>query len=422
MNTSLPVATRALDTSVEVPGSKSETNRALVMAALAETPSVVTGALDSRDSDLMLAALRALGVGIDDHGGGELHVTPPASFQAPVESIDCGLAGTVMRFVPPLALLIEGTTSFHGDPHASQRPMAGLLDGLRQLGAQVSADQLPFSITGSPSPAMGAVVVDSSLSSQFVSGLLLVGPRLPRGLQVRHEGASVPSRPHIDMTVQMLRDRGVTVHDVDEVTWRVEPGSIRGLDTRIEPDLTNASVFLAAAMLAGGTVHVPGWPETSIQPGVLFLDVARRMGARVERRDDGVSLTGTGRLQAIDVDLHAASELTCVVASLAALAEGTSTIRGVAHIRGHETDRLKALATELSRLGVEVTETEDGLRIVGRPEVAGLDGFETYADHRMVHAAALLGLRSPGISVTDMECVSKTMPNFPRLWNELIGR
>lgn len=404
-----------------MPGSKSETNRALVLAGLADAPSTVRGALVSRDSALMVAALRALGVTIDDSDPGVLLVTPPPRFSAPEDSIDCGLAGTVMRFVPPLALLANGTTQFHGDPHASQRPMAGLLDGLRQLGARIDADRLPFTLS-SHGAAGGTVVIDSSASSQFVSGLLLIGARLPEGIQVRHDGPSVPSRPHIEMTAQMLRERGVSVVEVDEFAWRVAPGPIRAVDTRIEPDLTNASVFLAAAMVAGGSVRVLGWPETSIQPGAMFLDIAQQMGAQIVRDDVGVSLFATGDLRAFDADLHAASELTPVVAALAALADGTSIIRGVSHIRGHETDRLKALATELSRLGVDATETEDGLRIVGSQRLSPPDAaFETYADHRMVHTAALLALRCPGLHVTDLECVSKTMPDFPARWNELIA-
>lgn len=415
MIVSLPHAPEGVHGRVVVPGSKSETNRALVMAALGDGPSHISGALASRDSALMIDALRALGVGVDDLGGGRLIVTSgPVTGGA---TIDCGLAGTVMRFVPPLALLADGPVRFVGDPHASERPMAGLLDGLRQLGAGVDADRLPFTVTPPEQLRGGDVTIDSSASSQFVSGLLLVGARLPGGLTVRHAGDALPSRPHIAMTTTMLADRGVRARELDERTWRVDEGPVRALDSQVEPDLTNASVFLAAAAVAGGRVSVPGWPATTTQPGALFLDVARRMGCEVETADGVVTLGRGEALRGIDVDLHAASELTPVVAALAAVAEGGTTIRGVGHIRGHETDRIAALATELTRAGIAVEERPDGLRITGGTPSPSV--FETYADHRMVHFAALLGLVAAGSSVTDMECVSKTMPDFPDLWSAL---
>lgn len=417
----LPHAASAIHSTVEVPGSKSETNRALVLAALADGTSRVRGALTSRDSTLMIDALRGLGVRIETGGTGELALTPPRRFTAPADGIDCGLAGTVMRFVPPLAYLADGPTHFYGDPHASQRPMTGIIEGLRQLGAQIDADQLPFTLVPGTT-GTATVVIDASASSQFISGLLLVGARLPHGLHLAHEGPSVPSLPHIDMTVAMLRARGIEVERGAGTSWRVEPGRVAALDSRIEPDLTNAAVFLAAAMVAGGAVTVPGWPESSLQPGGVFLDVAGEMGAEIQRDEAAVTLSSSGTLRPLDVDLHAASELTPVVAALAALAEGTSVIRGVGHIRGHETDRLHALATELVKLGIPVQETSDGLRISGRPELRpASEPFETYADHRMVHAAALLALRCPGLRVTDLECVSKTMPDFPSRWNSVVS-
>lgn len=419
MSHPLPHAPGPVRGRVVVPGSKSETNRALVLAALANGPGSLSGALVSRDSDLMADALRALGVGITADGEGRLSIVPPQAFTAATGGIDCGLAGTVMRFVPPIAALADGPTSFNGDPHASARPMAGLLDGLRQLGAHVDSDNLPFTVTG-PIRAGGEVVVDSSATSQYVSGLLLIGARLEQGLTVRHVGASLPSRPHIDMTVAMLRRRGVAIEEVDPSTWHVPAAAIQPSDDHVEPDLTNASVFLAAAAVTGGAVTVPGWPADSLQPGALFLDVVARMGAGVERADGAVTLTGPATLRAIDVDLHSASELTPVVAALAALAEGTTTIRGVGHIRGHETDRLAALVAELGGVGVEALETADGLVIRGGHGVAN-EPFETYADHRMVHAAAILALRIPGLTVTDLDCVGKTMPDFAADWARLVG-
>lgn len=420
MGVRLPHTVSPVTGTVSVPGSKSETNRALVLAAVAAGTSRVVGALASRDSDLMVEALRALGVEIIESEG-QLVVSPPPVFSSAPDGIDCGLAGTVMRFVPPLTLFSKGPTAFVGDAHASQRPMAGLLDGLRQLGARVDADQLPFTVVPPDRISTSRVIVDASASSQFISGLLLVGARLPHGLHLTHEGASVPSRPHIDMTVEMLRSRGVTIDQPDDLTWMVAPGTIQAMDTRIEPDLTNASAFLGAAMLTGGSVRVAGWPKDSLQPGAHFLDVAARMGAEVEVDAQGALVTMRGELRSIDVDLHAASELTPVVAAIATRASGTSRITGVGHIRGHETDRLKALATEFSKLGIDIAETSDGLVIRGSGQQLEPRGpFETYADHRMVHSAALLALNARGLQVTDLECVSKTMPDFEDRWTGLV--
>ncbi len=417
MSHPLPFAPAPVEGEQIVPGSKSETNRALVLAALADGPSELSGTLESRDSALMIGALRKMGVRIEESGG-VLKVTPPERLHG-AQEIDCGLAGTVMRFVPPLGLVADGPSSFFGDPHASERPMRPLLDGLRQLGAQVSADELPFTVTPPVTPHSTANI-DASSSSQFVSGLLLVGARLPTGLTLRHTGDRLPSRPHIEMTMSMLREVGVSVAEQDSTTWQVSPGRIAARNATIEPDLTNAAVFLAAAAVTGGRVTVPGWPSRSLQPGGLFLDIVERMGATVQRSAHSVTVAG-GSLSGIDVDLTSASELTPVVAALGALAEGPTVIRGVAHIRGHETDRLAALVAELRRLGGEAEETDDGLRIVGggdlRPAV-----LNSYADHRMVHFAALLALRVRGIGVTDLECVSKTMPTFARDWAGLVGR
>ena len=417
MPTPLPYAKAPVVGEVNVPGSKSETNRALVLAALADGPSVLEGTLESRDTTLMMDALHALGVSIERNGA-SVRVNPPVRYTG-AHSIDCGLAGTVMRFVPPIAMLADGATGFVGDPHASERPMGPLLDGLRQLGAVVTGDRLPFRISP-PADYRASVSIDASGSSQFISGLLLIGARLPEGLTLRHTGKRLPSRPHIEMTTFMLRERGVQVAEPDDRTWRVSHGPIRAADTRIEPDLTNASVFLAAAAITGGSVTVPGWPARSLQPGAMFLDVVERMGATVTHGRGSVNVSGDGSLRGVDVDLTTASELTPVVAALGALAEGTTTISGVAHIRGHETDRLAALRTELHRVGCAAEETDDGLRITGsadlRPAI-----LHAYADHRMAHFAALLALRVRGVVIDDIACTSKTMPRFPQDWAGLIG-
>lgn len=419
----LPSAPGPVTAQVRVPGSKSETNRAFVLALLADGPSTVEGALASRDSDLMLAALQSFGATIEGTTASGLRIIPPERVRSVPEGIDCGLAGTVMRFAPPVALLADSATRFFGDPHASNRPMAGLLEALQQLGATVDSDRLPFTLTP-PDVAGRGVRVDASATSQYISGLLLVGARLPRGVRVEQVGASLPSRPHIAMTVHMLRQHGVQVDEIDDNTWEVRPSAISAGTMVVEPDLTNASVFLAAAAVTGGTVTIPGWPTSHQQGGGLFLDIARRFGARVTQDGDRVTLQGPPRLTGIDVDLHSASELTPVVAALAALAEGTSRIRGVGHIRGHETDRLAALTTEFTRVGISTTQTADGLIIEGASEPGTLTAgeFETYADHRMVHAAAILGLRIQGMSVTDMACVAKTMPDFASDWRAVVDR
>lgn len=391
-----------------------------MLAALADAASTLSGVLVSRDCDLMRAGLTALGVGFQDLPDGGLRVHPPTRFLAPTGPIDCGLAGTVMRFLPPIAALADGPTRFIGDEQARRRPMAPLLAGLRQLGAQVDADALPFTVTAPAGGCGSSAVIDSSASSQFVSGLLLVGARLPDGLALTHRGAALPSRPHIAMTVRMLAERGVRIRTPDPDTWLVDPGPIAARDCVIEPDLTTAAVFLAAAAATGGTVRVAGWSQDSTQPGRAFAGILRAFGADVVLDERGITVTGRD-LHGISVDLADASELTPVVAALAALAHGHTSITGVGYIRGHETDRLAALESELGALGVPISQTADGLEITGRGPAA-LHGaaVRSHADHRMAHAAALMGLRVPGVLLDDIGCTSKTMPTFGQAWQDLV--
>jgi len=414
-----PLAPVPVNATVSIPGSKSETNRALILAALADGPSVITGGLDARDTRLMRDGLRALGVVITEHDD-RWEVTPPAEFR-PAGEIDCGLAGTVMRFLPPVAALAAGATTFDGDEGARVRPMAGLLDALTAAGAPVErgAESLPFTITGRPDLPGGEVVIDSSATSQYVSGLLLAGARFAGGLDLRHQGPSVPSRPNIDMTVQMLRDRGVVIEEPEPDHWIVHPGTIAAGDFVVEPDLANAAPFLAAAAVTGGRISVPRWPRESNQPGAAITDVLALFGADVSLDGDVLTVQGTDKLEAVDLDLHDASELTMVAAVLAALADHTSHIHGVAHIRGHETDRLAALETDLTAVGAEVRQTDDGLVI--HPKLLRSNTWLTYADHRMVTAGALLGLVIDDIQLDDVECVSKTMPGFVDLWTGMLA-
>jgi 3-phosphoshikimate 1-carboxyvinyltransferase len=414
-----PTAAGPITGRVTVPGSKSQTNRALLLAALSSGRCEVAGAAPSRDTSLMLAALRALGVPVV--GAGTRITVGPHDGLHGHTSVDCGLAGTVMRFVPPAAALAQGPVRFDGDPRARERPMGPVLHALRTLGAQVDGDALPFTLRGDGGLPGGTVTLDASGSSQFVSGLLLSGARYDKGLTVHHDGKPVPSLPHIDMTVQMLRTAGVEVHDEEPDTWRIQPGGIAARDWVVEPDLSNAAVFLAAAAATGGEITVAGWPTDSTQPGVAILPVLERFGCTVRPGADGLTVSGPGVLSGVDVDLHDVGELAPTVAALAALAGSPSRLRGIAHLRGHETDRLAALTTELSAVGCDADETEDGLRIRPRPPHGNPDRpWRAYADHRMATAGALLGLVAPALLVDDIACTSKTMPDFADQWTALV--
>ncbi|NYH81099.1 3-phosphoshikimate 1-carboxyvinyltransferase [Actinopolyspora biskrensis] len=411
-----PVARGAVHATVEVAGSKSITNRALVLSALASEPSVLRSPLRSRDTDLMAEALRTIGVRISEGSDGEWLVTP-GLLRGPA-TVDCGLAGTVLRFLPPLACLAEGEIAFDGDSRARERPLGAVLEGLRALGGNVKGDSLPFSVLGSGYLPGGEVAIDASASSQFISGLLLSAPHFEHGLTVRHEGAAVPSLPHVAMTVEMLRENGVEVDDSLPNSWSVSPGKIRPLDLTVEPDLSNAAPFLAAAAVTGGSVTIPRWPASTTQAGDAMRGILSRMGAELVLDDDGLTVTGPRQLRPVDLDLHDVGELAPTVAALAALADGESRLRGIAHLRGHETDRIAALRRELDGVGAEVTETEDGLLVRGRDLHGGQ--WHSYADHRMATAGAILGLRVPELAVDDIATTSKTLPDFPDMWTRML--
>ena len=412
-----PRATEPIRATVAVPGSKSLTNRALVLATLSEGPCLVRRALRSRDTELMAAALTSLGAKVDTSAEDWLVI--PGDLAGPA-SVDCGLAGTVMRFVPPVAGLAVGPVRFDGDPHARTRPMGEVLQALRGLGVDIDDEDrgtLPFTVDGLGTVQGGAVTVDASASSQFISALLLAGARYDEGVDVRHDGKPVPSLPHIEMTVAQLRLHGVRVEDSEPNRWRVFPGPVAAIDVMIEPDLSNAAPFVAAALVTGGEVTVRDWPRLTTQAGDAMREIVTLMGGAAAFTEHGLTVTGTGALHGIDYDLHDVGELTPAVAALCALADSPSHLRGIAHIRGHETDRLSALAHELTNLGGDVSETEDGLTI--RPATLHDGVFRTYADHRMAHAGVILGLAVDDIRVEDIATTAKTFPDFAAAWTRM---
>ncbi len=442
------------------------TNRALVLAALADGPTDILNPLQARDTLLMAGALRALGATVDTRGtedtgtaaGTAAAERTPAAGSTPAAGrtaarawrvspgwaasdarVDVGNAGTVMRFVPPVAALASVATEFHGDPRASQRPVGAILSALRELGAVIDdggRGAIPFTVQGTGSLAGGAVTVDASASSQLVSGLLLAAPRYDKGLEVRHRGGRAPSAPHIAMTVQMLRDAGATVQTetlqatsgpaaTGEAalpdTWYVHPGPLGTHPITVQPDVVNSMPFLAAALVTGGTVTILGWPAVTTQPAAHILRVLGEMGADAVMGPDGLTVTGPAALRGITADLADCSEISMVLGALAALAGSPSVLTGIGHQRHQETDRLAALAAEINALGGDVTERADGLEIRPRP-LRARRPFATYDDHRLVMAAAVLGLAVPGLQVENVATVGKTFPGFTSAWAAMLER
>jgi 3-phosphoshikimate 1-carboxyvinyltransferase len=423
-----PAAHGPVRATLRLPGSKSITNRALILAALSDSPSVLRGVLQARDTSLAVGALRALGCTIDSRDT-EVRVTPGPPAQGSTVRVDVGNAGTVMRFLPAVAALTPADVAFDGDPRARERPVGALLTALRDLGVAIDdggRGALPFTIHGSGSVPGGPVTLDASGSSQLVSGLLLAAPRFTAGVAVQHAGPPVPSLPHIEMTMRMLHDAGATVEagpasDGRPDSWRVEPGPLNLGDFTVEPDLSNAGPFLAAALVTGGSVTIRDWPVASLQPADAILDVITRMGGSVSRGPDGLTVTGTGTITGIDADLRDIPEMCLPLTSVAALACGPSTFTGVGHTRTQETDRLAAITKEINALGGDVTEEPDSLTIRPRPLAAPPGhAFDSYDDHRMVMAGAVLGLGVPGIDVLNVATVGKTFPDFTARWESLV--
>ena len=432
-----PLAAGPLAARLMLPGSKSLTNRELVLAALADGPSLLRRPLHSRDSALMVEALKQLGVRIDEVPGDgafgpDLLITPPVDSAGHLElhggvSIDAGLAGTVMRFLPPAAALALGPVAIDGDAAARRRPMRTTIRALRDLGVDVDDDgsgSMPFTIHGAGGVEGGELEIDASASSQFVSGLLLAAPRFHRGLTLRHTGEQLPSLPHIAMTIATLAERGVVVSNPEPGVWVVPAGPISAREVSIEADLSNAAPFLSAALVAGGTVTIDGWPDVTTQVGAQLEHLLPRFGASVSRSggaltvDGGLGIRGGGTLQGVELDLSEAGELAPTLATLAALASAPSRLTGIAHLRGHETDRLAALRDDIEGLGGSVTELDDGLVIAPEPLHGG--AWKAFDDHRMATSGALVGLVVDGVEVDDIGSTAKTLPEFPELWSEML--
>ena len=412
---------KPISSQVSIPGSKSVTNRALILAAQATSPSIIRKPLISRDSELMSAGLVALGVGIHDEGDNQSWKITPAPLKGPAH-IDVGNAGTVMRFLPPLAALAQGEIAFDGDPRSYERPIGPVIKALEELGIEIDHQghySLPMVIRGTGVIPGGKLTIDASKSSQFLSALLLVGPSMANGITVTHNGSSLPSMPHIDMTVQMLRDFGAEV-DVDKAaqSWSVKAGTLKGQDLVIEPDLSNAAPFLSIAMVCGGSITITDWPQKTTQPGDYLREIFTKMGARVELTASGLTLTGGDSIHGIDIDLHDVGELTPSIAALAALADSPSHLRGIGHLRMHETDRLAALTREINALGGNVVEEETALHITPAPLHGGT--FHTYEDHRLATAGAVIGLVTPDVLIENVATTRKTLPDFPGLWESLV--
>jgi 3-phosphoshikimate 1-carboxyvinyltransferase len=427
-----PLAASAVHARIPLPGSKSITNRALILAALADGPTTITGPLRARDTELMAAAIAALGANVT--AGTDSWVVTPGWTGAPAR-VDVGNAGTVLRFVPPVAALASADVEFTGDPRASQRPVGELLAGLRTLGVDIAdggRGAVPFIVHGRGRARGGAVTLDASSSSQLVSGLLLAAPRYEAGVEIRHEGEPIPSAPHLAMTAAMLAAAGAGIEawssgrDAGRAApdrWRVAPGPIAPGRIAVEPDLSNAAPFLAAALVTGGQVVIPGWPEHSLQAADQIIDVLGQMGAACSPAPDGMHIRGTGSVRGISADLRDVSELTPVLTAVAALADSPSQFTGIGHMRLHETDRLAALAAEIGALGGDVTELADGLRIRPRPLRADRRApFDSHDDHRLVMAGAVLGLVVPGLRVHNAATVGKTFPAFGGQWQQMLER
>lgn len=443
-----PAKSGPLAAEVNLPGSKSLTARALILALLSDHPSSLQGVLNCRDSRLMIDGIVAVGAEVSQRNGITTIVPPlKTGFVDMLEkerepiTIYCGLSGTVMRFLPPAIFALGlGPVIFDGDPAARKRPMKPLLDALVQLGAEVTYLReegfLPFRIDGNWQG--GTVVVDCERSSQFLSALLLAAPAAPKETEIVVKG-HIPSAPHVAMTLGVIERAGIKYAGPSrnkvlagkcsvDPSWKISPQSFDADSIVIEPDLTNAGPFLAAALICGGEVRVNNWPLESEQAGDYWRQLLPRMGAQAIKRvalgDTGYSqlvVNGTGTVQGIEVDMSNYGELVPTVAALATLADSPTRITGIGHLRGHETDRLMALAKEIKRLGGDAKGGQDYLEITPSKQMQPAT-LESYNDHRLAMFGAIVGLAVPGTGVHDMSTVDKTFPAFPQVWEDMLAQ
>ena len=413
------------DVTVRVPGSKSVTNRALLCAALAAGPSTLTGALFADDTAAMAGAVGALGARVEAvaaaatmtvHGVGDRIGSVPAT-------VDARQSGTTGRFVLPAAALTATPIVVDGDEQLRARPFGPLFDALVALGATVRTDRpgfLPATVAGPLAPGGGAALaMPGHVSSQFLSGLMLVGPLLPAGLRVSMTTPLV-SVPYVRMTAAVMAAFGAGASiEGDGSGVRVPAGAYHPVDYAVEPDASAASYFFAAAAITGGRITVPGLGAHALQGDVAFVDVLEKMGARVDRTPDAITVTGTGRLSGIDVDMADISDTAQSLAAVAVFADSPTRVTGIGFIRRKETDRLAAVVTELRRAGIEAHEEEDGFVI--HPGAPRPTRFDTWGDHRMAMSLALLGLRAPGIELANPGVVAKTFPTYYEVLDTLRG-
>lgn len=392
------------------------TARALMLAVVSVGPTTLTHPSESRDSIVLARGLRTMGChvsSVDD----EQWLLRPRPLAGPVH-VDVEGSGTAMRFLPPVAGLADGPVSFDGSDVLRTAALGPQLDAMRELGIGVSTESggLPLTVQGIGRVPGGDVALDASASSQMVSGLLLAGPDFDRGLVLRHDGPPLSTAPHVELTVAMLRAAGAGIDDTTPNVWEVEPGRLFGRAWTIEPDLVATAPFLAAALVTGGQVTVPGWPTRTAQPGTALLGVLTEFGAHCAQSTEGLTVRGGGVLHGVDADVCRLGELVPVLAALAALADGPSYLRGIAP---GARDLVAGLAAAIGPLGGAVTEVADGVRIT--PARLSGGAFDTRADHRLAHAGAVLGLAVPGVVLSDVSCTAKSLPDFPGLWRRMLG-
>ncbi|QJC21339.1 3-phosphoshikimate 1-carboxyvinyltransferase [Arcanobacterium buesumense] len=427
-----------LTSTIRLPGSKSLTARWMILAALARRTTRLVGALDSADTRTMAHALEQLGARVYWNLDACVIKPFPRTSTGKIiirggVRIHAGQAGTVMRFILPLAAMARGPVEIDCADNARHRPIDGLVTALRDLGVHITSTQpqsangplaFPFVVHGKGHLAGGTVAVDAQASSQYISALLLAGALMENGLTVHLKHHLLPSTPHVNMSVEVLAECGISVV-VGDHSWHVEPVPHADLilpqTLTIEPDLSNAGPFLVAAMVSGGDVTIDNWPTQSNQPGMAYLDLLHQAGATFTERTAGkLTCRGPATIAPLSADMHDVGELVPSIAALCAYADGQSHLTNIGHLRGHETDRLHAITQTLAHVGIPAVATTDALIIQGNPRALHAGDLDSYADHRMATCGAILGLRVPGIRVANMEATAKTFPQFVSMWETMV--